>query len=281
MKTACPECDKTYKVRRDFLGRMARCPKCQTLFAVEPVVDLVEEDVKEEDKKEEGKPKRQTSKEMMNERIMHIRDEIDGLIPYLELSLDRRDNESDTRMLIDRVLTNALGYNIPEIKTEQKIEGRKADYVLAIKDQEKLIIEAKRIGMGLRETQVFQASGYAAHSGIPWVVLTNAMVWQLYRVSFGERITTDLVFTIDLRDGLDGDEEYYFYLISRWGMARKGLLEKTWREISALCYDNLMSAILDEKVVARVRSQLNKKYGVRLNADRVREAIEAGVFQLF
>jgi len=194
----------------------------------------------------------------MEEQIEEIKSAVNEFLPRLDASLHNQDNESDTRLLIDKMLQDVLGFRIEDIKTEQRIEGRRADYVLQINGQDVLIVEAKRIGMALRENQIFQASAYAAYSGLKWVVLTNAIVWQLYHVSTNDRVATELVFTIDLKDGLDDDEAFNFFLISKNGLSRKNLLDKAWQKISALCYDNIVEAILTDGVITRIRTTLAK-----------------------
>lgn len=216
----------------------------------------------------------------MEEQIEEIKTAVTEFLPRLNASLHNQDNESDTRLLIDKMLQDILGFRIEDIRTEQRIEGRRADYALQLNDQDALVVEAKRIGMALRENQIFQASAYAAYSGMKWVVLTNALVWQLYHVSTNERVSTELVFTIDLKDGLDDDEAFNFYLISKNGLARKNLLDKVWQKISALCYDNIVEAILTDGVITRIRTTLSKATCCPLKDSEVRQTIEENIFQL-
>ena len=140
--------------------------------------------------------------------------------------------------------------------------------------------EAKKTGMALRERQIFQATSYGARAGIKWALLTNAVVWQLYHISTGDKIETDLIFTIDLRDGLDDDEANCFYLISKPGMSRKNLLKKRWKKISTLCYDNIINAILTDDVISKIRTTLSKQTGYKVTNDELRATIEENIFQL-
>lgn len=290
MLTRCPNenCLQTYRVLSSHIGQSARCKRCQRVFQIEEYVkpsellNLPIEESSEEGEAESnaGKGKRRSSKEIMAEKISFISDEINKIIPALQTSLKRQENESDTRLIIDRILQKALGYDIEDIKTEQRIEGRRADYVLTIGNEDKIIGEVKKIGMPLRDTQIFQASSYAAFSGIPWVFLTNGLVWQLYHISTGEKIETDLVFTVDLKDGLDETEAEHFYLISKAGMARKGLLDKLWRKMSTLCNENIVATVLTDDVVSKIRAVLNKRSAANVSDDDVRGALENILYQL-
>jgi len=289
MLTKCPnpECGQSYKVKPEYLGQQARCKKCQNVFQVEqhfrdqPLIELPaeeEESAPEQDSSREGK--RRSSKEIMRERIQKVSEQVNGLQPSLLAAYKRQENESNTRLLIDMILQRALGYEITDIKAEQRIEGRRADYVLSVKTEDKLVVEVKKIGMPLRGAQIFQASGYAAFAGIPWVVLTNGLVWQLFHISTGEKIASTLVFTIDLKDGLDEEEAEYFYLISKSGISRKNLLDRLWRKMSTLCYDNIVAAILSDEVISKLRALLNKQSGANVRHEDVRSAIENNIFQL-
>lgn len=289
MYTICTNdsCRQQYKIKPEILGSRARCKKCNTIFIVEkhsmhPSMVAVGDNVEESEgeNEQDDKKKRKSPKEVMEEHIRNIQQSVNGIMPHLNLSLERNDNESDTRLLIDQMLQNILSYKIEDIKTEQKIEGRKADYILSVNNQDVIIIEAKRMGMSLRSQQTFQATSYGAHSGIKWVILTNGLVWQLYHISTGNKIETDIVFTIELMDGLDDEEAYYFYLISKHGMSRKNLLLNLWQKISTLCYDNIVSAILTEDVISKIRMVLTKKTGFKVTDDEVRNVIENNIFQL-
>jgi len=288
MIAMCPnlECAQKYKVPPSMKGSAARCKKCNTVFKIEEYTDQAK-DLKidiEEDQPEEtqtpAKKKRKSSKEKMLESIDRIIEEVERVVPLLMDSFERRENESDTRQLIDSMLQNILGYAISDMKTEMKIKGMRADYVLSVQGKPAIIIEAKRIGMTLREQQISQASGYGAHSGIKWVVLTNALVWQLYRLSFGEKIKSELVFTIDLLDGLDNEEAEYFYLISKEGMSKKNLLEKLWVKIRTLSSENLQNVILGDEVLKKIRIELNKQGGYKVVDEELRQVIEEKLFQL-
>ena len=245
------------------------------------IIELgAENDDDAESQDDGGKKTRRSPKEVMAEQIEDIKSAVNEFLPRLDASLHNQDNESDTRLLIDKMLQDVLGFRIEDIKTEQRIEGRRADYVLQINGQDALVVEAKRIGMALRENQIFQASAYAAYSGRKWVVLTNALVWQLYHVSTSDRVATELVFTIDLKDGLDDDEAFNFFLISKNGLSRKNLLDRAWQKISALCYDNIVEAILTDGVITRIRTTLSKTTSCALKDDEVRQTIEENIFQL-
>jgi hypothetical protein len=68
----------------------------------------------------------------MEENIALIKHETKDFLPRLNKSLEKQESESDTRLLINIMLQKILGYKVEDIRTEQKIEGIRADYVISI-----------------------------------------------------------------------------------------------------------------------------------------------------
>jgi len=281
MWTKCPDqtCGIQFKVSDNMFGKTVECKKCgnefKAMFSTEPppAVDIFEKEERKENSQQE-------LKQEIIQRIKSIQDRSKNYIPQLEAAQSANENESGTRMIIDRILQDVLGYNFQDIRTEQKIEGGRADYVLSLNGRDMLVIEAKRIGLKLKEKQVFQAATYGAFSGITWVLLTNAAVWELYRVSADGKVKTERVFALDLREGLDNETGQYMYLLSRHGMEHPGFIENLWKKISALCYENIMETILSDGIIPQLRACLCKKYGCNLSDKDVRRALENNIFDV-
>lgn len=217
---------------------------------------------------------RPTARERLAEPIARLQAGLGIWLPAIRSALNQRQNESSTRLLLDRLLQDALGYPISSIKTEQNIQGRKADYVLIVDDRDALVIEVKRIGMSLKDRQIFQATAYGAYAGIRWALLTNLVEWQLYRVSVSDKIESHLVFSVDVRAGLDNDAAYYLALISREGLSRPDLLETLWSRINALSDESLIRVFLHERVLERIRRILSHQSGCALSVEEVQAAVE-------
>lgn len=217
---------------------------------------------------------RLTVREQLTGPIAQVQTGLETWLPPIRTALNQRQNESSTRLLLDRLLQDALGYPITDIKTEQNIQGRKADYVLMVGNRDALVIEVKRIGMSLKDRQVFQATAYSAYAGIRWALLTNLVEWQLYRVSVSDKVESHLVFKVDIRDGLDDDAAYYLALISREGLSRPALLEALWNRTNALSEESLMRVLLHEKVLERICRILSHQSGCALTLEEVQAVVE-------
>jgi hypothetical protein len=108
-------------------------------------------------------------------------------------------NESDTVAIISDMLADILGYKkYIEITSEQAIRGTYVDLSVKIGDDERFLVEAKAIGITLKDQHVKQAMEYGAHKGIEWVVLTNGIIWRVYKIHFSKPIDQTLVYEIDL-----------------------------------------------------------------------------------
>ena len=223
--------------------------------------------------------RRRTLQDVLTAQVEEIKTRYRAIQPLLKRVMQDSPNESQSRLLLDRILQDVLGYSLGEIKTEQKIQGRAADYVLAPGGVDALVIEAKRIGAPLRDKQIFQATSYAAYAGIRWALLTNVVNWQLYRVATEDKVEADLVFALDLQGGLDGDSAYRLMLLSKTGITRCELLDKLWRKKVALSQESLIAAILNEEVLNKIRVVLLRERGYPLTNQEIQDAIEREVLR--
>ena len=223
--------------------------------------------------------RRRTLQDVLAAQVEDLKTRYRAIQPLLKRAMQDSPNESQSRLLLDRILQDVLGYALSEIKTEQKIQGRAADYVLAPGGVDALVIEAKRLGAPLRDRQIFQATSYAAYSGIRWALLTNVVNWQLYRVATENKVEADLVFTLDLQEGLDSDSAYRLMLLSKTGIARCELLEKLWRKKVALSAESLLAAILNEEVLNKIRAVLLRERGYPLTNQEIQDAIEREILR--
>lgn len=227
-----------------------------------------------------SKRKRRTLTDILRAEALEIRSRLKPILAQINSALHHGVNESGSRMILDKILQQVLGYTIPEIKVEQNIRGRSADYVISPNGTDTLVIEAKRVGSPLREKQIYQATSYAAHAGIDWTLLTNVAVWRLYKVTSIDKIDPQLVFTIDLHKGISEDAAYHFALISKLGIMRRTQLEKLWQTRRALSTENLISAITNDDVLVRIRNVISRDNGIHLDIADIRAAVERDILKL-
>lgn len=112
---------------------------------------------------------------------------------------DRDISESDTVVIIGDMLAEMLGYKkYTEITTEFAIRGTFVDLAVKVDGNVRFLIEAKAIGVALKDNHVKQAIDYGANHGIEWIVLTNGITWQVYKIHFRQPIDKSLIFEVDV-----------------------------------------------------------------------------------
>lgn len=220
------------------------------------------------------KHKRRSSQDILDKHAVKMRSEIARIIPQVDSATKNKLNESNTRMLVDRILMDVLGYNIDEIKAEQNIEGRKADYVLSVGTKESLVVEVKRAGLPLKDQHIFQATSYGAFSGIEWVLLTNLREWKLFRIISESKVEAEHLFTVTLNEDFDKSMNDSFALISKVGMERPSLLLKAWSKVNALSDSNVINAILSPDVLAKIRSNIRKESSISIEIESIQQVVE-------
>ena len=138
---------------------------------------------------------------------------------------DRDINESDTVLIITDMLARVFGFDkFLEVTSEYKVKGTFCDLAVKIDENAKYLIEVKAIGLDLKETHLRQAVSYGAHQGIQWVVLTNGVEWQAYRMIFEQPVSFEHCWTMDLLEG-EPDLIEMIYMLSREGVSKQSLHE--------------------------------------------------------
>jgi hypothetical protein len=88
------------------------------------------------------------------------------------------------------------------------------------------------------------------------------------------------VFFVDLRRGLDDENVYNLMLISKFGMLRKGLLDKVWLKKVCLRVETLIGTILNDDVISKIRAIIVKETGGHVTNDEIKKAIENDVLKI-
>jgi len=107
--------------------------------------------------------------------------------------------ESDTGVIINEMLIDVLGYKrFIEITTEYCIKGTYVDLAVKIGEDIRFLLEVKAIGATLKEAHVKQAIDYGANKGIEWVILSNGVIWQIYKIHSKLPLEKTLIYEVDL-----------------------------------------------------------------------------------
>lgn len=200
----------------------------------------------------------------------------------LQIAKDRDVNESDTVAVLNDILGDVLGYDkYLEVTSELAIRGTYCDLALRVEDKVQFLIEAKAIGIDLKDSHMKQACDYGANHGVQWVILTNGIEWKIYRIRFEQPINFDLVCAFDflaLNAKSEKDQELLF-LLSKEGLqknARDDFYEKV-QSVNRYVIGNLMLA---EPVLSVVRRELRQlSDGMKIDVEEIESIVRNQVLK--
>jgi len=200
----------------------------------------------------------------------------------LQIAKDRDVNESDTVAVLNDIFGDVLGYDkYLEVTSELAIRGTYCDLALRVEDKVHFLIEAKAIGIDLKDTHMKQACDYGANHGVQWVVLTNGIEWRVYRIRFEQPINFDLVCVFDFLalNPKDEKDQETLFLLAKEGLdknAREEFYEKV-QSVNRYVIANLM---LSEPVLAVVRRELKKLAdGMKIETEEIEAIVRAEVLK--
>lgn len=200
----------------------------------------------------------------------------------LKAAKDRDVSESDTAVIIGDILADVLGYEkYVEITTEFAIKGTYVDLAVKVGRDVHFLVEAKAIGVPLKEIHVKQAIDYGANHGIEWVILSNGVVWQIYRIEFKQPISKTLVAEIDLLNSSPKDQRLVecFGNLSKEGFAKGGMADFFDQQQATSKY-SIAAALLGERMINQLRLELRRLFpGVKVDEEALAEALRLDVIK--
>ena len=185
---------------------------------------------------------------------------------------ERDVNESDTVTIVTDILEEVFGFNkYSEITREFAIKGTYCD--LAVKGPKRIeyLIEVKAIGRDLKDSHLRQAVTYASQEGVPWVVLTNGVNWEIHRVVVKGRVESSKLLAFDLtalNPQKTEDQETLFLLCKRG--VKKDMIDDFYAYRQSVNKYTIGAVLLTEPVVRAIRKQLRLiNDGLKVDEDEI------------
>ena len=191
-------------------------------------------------------------------------------------------NESDTVIIITDMLSEVFGYDkYSEITSEKCIRGTFCDLCIKVSEVTQSFIEAKAINQELKEGYVKQAVDYAVNGPVDWVVLTNGVLWRVYRVIFSKPVDHELVLEVNflaLNHHNSSDlETLFLYSKESWA---KSALNDFYDQKQALSRFSIGAVLLTEPVLTIVKRELKRiSPDVKIDIDQIRSVLEQEVLK--
>lgn len=202
--------------------------------------------------------------------------------PVLSSAKARDVGESDTVTIITDMLAEIFGYDkYSEITSEHAIRGTYCDLATKIDGQLSMLFEVKAIGLDLKESHVKQAVDYAANQGTEWVVLTNGVMWRVYKITFAKPIDQELVIEIDFltvnHKSIKDVENLFLFCKEGW---IKSVLGEFHSQKLALSKFFLSAVLLSEPILQVVRRELKRlSPDLRVDTEDIKNALVADVLK--
>lgn len=209
----------------------------------------------------------------MRQHPPSIRTALKKVLPYLLQAKEQNLNEADTVQRIVKVFEDVLGYDgMTEITRESLVKGKYVDLAIKLEGSTKLLVEVKAAASPLRDRHTDQARSYAAEANVPWVVLTNGIVWHLYHLSFEEGIEHERVFAVELTEECSDESVERLALLSRESIQR-AMHEDFWHRKSALGAACLGRALFTESIIKIIRREIRRSEGVLIDEEDLANAL--------
>ncbi|WP_061219615.1 type I restriction enzyme HsdR N-terminal domain-containing protein [Leptospira weilii] len=202
--------------------------------------------------------------------------------PILNSAKTRDVNESDTVVVITDMLSEVFGYDkYSEITTEHVIKKTFCDLAIKIDGKIKLLMEIKAIGLDLKDDHIKQAVDYGANAGIEWVILTNGMNWQIYRITFSKPIDKELVYEINFSNINPKNENHIepIYYLCKEALG-KSLLDEYHSQKQALSKYYVGQMILTETILDVIKRELKRLTpGVKIENEEIEEVLKSDIIK--
>lgn len=202
--------------------------------------------------------------------------------PILTAAQAHDANESDTVIIITDMLSEIFGYDkYKEITSEKCIRGTFCDLSIKVDDVTQSFIEAKAINQELKEGYVKQAVDYAVNGPVDWVVITNGIIWRVYKVIFSKPVDHELVIEINflaLNHHNSADLQMLFlYTKESWS---KSALNDFYDKKQALSRFSIGAVLLTEPVLVIVKRELKRiSPDVKIDTNQIRSVLEQEVLK--
>jgi predicted type IV restriction endonuclease len=189
-------------------------------------------------------------------------------------------NEGDTRMLVNRMLTDVLGFDeFSDLTTEYAVKGEFADYGIRIDRDLVAFVEVKRVATKLGAKHLRQAEMYAVNEGVEWIILTNGADWRAYHLTGGLPVEIDLALDVNLvgEESLGQKAGQLFYL-SRESLKRRQI-DELWKARRATSPKSLARVLGSDAVTEAIRKELKRTTSQKVEAAEIKRLLAETVIR--
>ncbi len=164
------------------------------------------------------------------------------------------------------MLADIFGYDkYMEITSEYAIRGTYCDLAVKINGNIEYLIECKSIGTDLKDSHLKQTIDYGANQGVNWIILTNGIIWKLYKIRFEKPINFDLVLQFDIMElNPRFDETKELLYILHKSAINKNLRQEHFEKSQLINPYTIAQVILSESIVGALKREIKKLSDIKL-----------------
>lgn len=190
-------------------------------------------------------------------------------------------SEADTVTVIKDMLTDIFGYEkYAELTSEQQIRGTFCDLAIRVEGKIHYLAEVKSAGTTLNDNHLRQAVNYGAHQGIEWILLTNGIIWKVYRIRFSQPIDWEEVYCFDMGQisSRSVDDLGKLFMLCRESISTDAL--KAFHK-QAQIFNRFVVAemLLSDGVVGALRKEMRRLFDMKTNDDELRTLLTNDVIK--
>lgn len=202
--------------------------------------------------------------------------------PVLTQAKARDVNEADTVTIIKDMLAEIFGYDkYTEITSEHAIRGTFCDLAIQSDGKIKLLIEVKAAGIDLKDSHVKQAIDYGVNQGTDWVILTNGIMWRIYKTIFAQPVGHELMLEIDMLAINPKNAEHLeeLFLLTKEGRGKQALNEYHER-IEAVNRYSIGAVLLTETIINAIRREVRRMSpSIKIESDDIQKILAGEVIK--
>lgn len=193
--------------------------------------------------------------------------------PIVRKLAERDISEADTVTVIKDMLTDIFGYDkYTELTSEQQIRGTFCDLAIRVEGKIHYLAEVKSAGTTLNDNHLRQAVNYGAHQGIEWILLTNGIIWKIYRIKFGQPIDWEEVYCFDMGalSSRSQDDLSKLYMLCRESISTDAL-QAYHKQAQILNRYVISELVQSDAVVGALRKELRRLFdGLKTTDEELR-----------
>jgi hypothetical protein len=202
--------------------------------------------------------------------------------PIVRKLAERDISEADTVTVIKDMLTDIFGYDkYTELTSEQQIRGTFCDLAIRVEGKIQYLAEVKSAGTTLNDNHLRQAVNYGAHQGIEWILLTNGIIWKIYRIRFGQPIDWEEVYWFDMGalSARSQDDLAKIFMLCRESVSTDAL--QAFHKQAQILNRYVIAELLQSDVlVGTLRRELRRLFdGLKTTDDELRILLTNGVIK--